>query len=452
GKRVAVLFSGGPAAGGHNVLCGMLAALGVRNTLLGVYQGPKGLIKGDLFEIAALDEIQNMGGFNYLGSDRTKIKTDEQFDQVRETVKKHRLDGIVIIGGDDSNTNAAVLAEKLYGECVVVGVPKTIDGDLQVGKLLPISFGFDTATKIYAELVGNILQDAPSSLKYWHFVKLMGRAASQVALEVALQTHPPITLISEEIQCKNMSLQDIITGIAETVIKRAAHNLPYGVVLVPEGLIEFIPEFKSMIAELNDIIAEYDKDLEPLRTTQKLAFLEAKLSDHSGRLMASLPESVKNRLVLDRDSHGNLQVSHIPTEELLIEMVGIKVQEIKNHPDLFFGAGKMDVDAAGQAQVQKFKFNPVSHFFGYEGRCGLPTVFDATFTYNLGLVAASLVLGGHTGYMASLTDLDAGGTPLALPLTRLLSIERRNGKSEWVIQKALVSVDAPAFRYFAKRR
>jgi diphosphate-dependent phosphofructokinase len=421
GKRVAVLFSGGPAAGGHNVVAGLKAILGKNNTLLGVKAGPKGLLEGALFDITetAVKRILNTGGFDFLGSDRTKIKTDEQFQQVKDVCKKNKLDAIVIIGGDDSNTNAAVLADQLYPQVQVIGVPKTIDGDLQVGELLPISFGFDTATKIYAEMVGNILQDTPSSRKYWHFVKLMGRAASHVALEVALQTRPAVCLISEEIAEKRSSLYEIIDGIAQTVVARAKKKINHGVVLIPEGIVEFIPEMNGLISELNDALVHHGpKDV------------VAHISEDSAQLFRSLPVYIQEMLLAERDSHGNLQVSLIPTERLIIDMVARRVKEID--PNV--------------------KFNTLNHFFGYEGRCGAPSLFDAAYTYNLGLVAGSLILDGKTGYMAALTDLDCGGKVLGIPLTGLINIEHRHGKDEMVIEKALVKTSSPAFKFFATRR
>ena len=375
GKRVAVLFSGGPAAGGHNVVCGLKRILGAGNTLFGVKAGPKGLLKGSLFEItdANVDFILNTGGFDFLGSDRTKIKSDEQFAQVRETCIKHNLDAIVVVGGDDSNTNAAVLAESLFtgvkadGSGVqVIGVPKTIDGDLQIGDLLSISFGFDTATRIYSEMVGNILQDTSSSLKYWHFVKLMGRSASHVALEVALQTKPAIALISEEIATKKQSLASIIDHIAQVVVNRSHQGMNYGVLLAPEGLIEFIPEMNAMIAELNDALAHHAAAFAELADNDaKAAFIGSKLGADNAALLESLPHYIVNMLLAERDSHGNLQVSLIPTEQLLIDMTKKRVKEI---------------DA-------KVPFAAHSHFLGYEGRCGAPTLFDAAYTYNLGLTA-----------------------------------------------------------------
>ncbi len=439
GKRVAVLFSGGPAAGGHNVVVGLKRALGAGNTLFGVKPGPKGLIKGNLFEItdADIDTVVNTGGFDFLGTDRTKIKTDAQFNEVKQTCIKHNLDAIVVIGGDDSNTNAAVLAEYLFkgvkadGSGVqVIGVPKTIDGDLQIGDLLPISFGFDTATKIYGEMVGNILQDTRSSLKYWHFIKLMGRSASHVTIEVALQTKPAVTIISEEVAEKKQSLAFIVDRIAQAVIARAAKGLTHGVVLVPEGLIEFIPEMNVLIAELNDVLAHHAEAFASEADADKTAFVMARLTPANATLLASLPAYVVRMLLADRDSHGNLQVSLIPTEQLLVDMVKARVKEID----------------------QGIPFGAHCHFLGYEGRCGAPTLFDAAYTYNLGLTAGSLILDGRTGYMATVTDLDKGGVPRAIPLTGLLNIERRHGKDEFVIEKALVKMDSPAMQYFASRR
>jgi pyrophosphate--fructose-6-phosphate 1-phosphotransferase len=439
GKRVAVLFSGGPAAGGHNVVAGIKKVLGKDNTLLGVKAGPKGLIEGKLFEITdeAVAQIVNTGGFDFLGSDRTKIKTDEQFASVRKTCVDNKLDAIVVIGGDDSNTNAAILAEILFsgvkadGSGVqVIGCPKTIDGDLQIGDLLPISFGFDTATRIYAELAGNILQDTPSSRKYWHFVKLMGRAASHVALEVALQVKPAIALISEEVAEKDMSLAEIVDNIASAVVTRSKKGINHGVVLVPEGLIEFIPEMNTLIEDISDKMAANAVEVNPLSIQDRVVFMPGKLTPAHSKLYHSLPGYIQEMLVADRDSHGNLQVSLIPTERLLIDMVAVRVKELD----------------------ESVKFASQNHFFGYEGRCGAPTLFDAAYTFNLGLTAGSLILSGKTGYIASITELNAGGFPVALPLTGLLNIERRHGKDEMVIEKALVKLDSPAFKYFESRR
>jgi len=414
-KRIGVLFSGGPAAGGHNVVAGLFDVLGPKNTLLGIKKGPKGLIQGDVFEITKdkVDAVRNLGGFDLLGSDRTKIKTPEQYQHVSDTVKKYRLDGIVVIGGDDSNTNAALLADHLKPQgCTVVGVPKTIDGDLQWGSALPISFGFDTATRIYAELVGNILQDTPSSRKYWHVVKLMGRSASHVTLEVALSTKPHVVLISEEIRDQLMT--DIIQTIAEAVVYRAKKGMHYGVLVFPEGLIDYVPELKKMISELN-----------AMPVAQAEAFSKESLA-----LFNSLPKDIQRQLLYERDSHGNIQFSQIPTEDWLIELTHSYLKE--HHQDI--------------------PFSTIKHFFGYEGRCGAPTLFDAAYTYNLGLCAGSLVLGGHTGHLASITAFDEGGIALGLPLQALIHHEIRQGKSEPVIKKALVDIQSPAFLYFKSRR
>ncbi len=460
GKRVAVLFSGGPAAGGHNVLAGLMAVLGSGNTLLGVKKGPKGLINGDLFEISneQIGEIINTGGFDFLGTDRTKVKTSEQFAKVKETALKNKLDGLIIIGGDDSNTNAAYIAEYFLREevnCSVVGIPKTIDGDMAVGKYLPISFGFDTATKVYSELAGNLTQDAASAVKYYHFVKLMGRTASKITLEVALQTKPAVTLISEEMAEKNMSLEDVVEYVSDLIVKRRIRGINHGVVLVPEGLIEFLPEMRTLIQELNFVLAEYERDIRDLPTLKnKQEYIYPLLTPQSAQLMASLPDEIEEMLILDRDDHGNVKVSQIETEKLLIEKIRYRMSQLKRHTDRFFGEGEGKI-AATTAQLEKFKaasFSTQSHFFGYEGRSAKPTAFDAAFTFNLGLAAGSLVLAEKTGYMASVTDFDKGGRVLALPISGLIACETRKGKEELVIAKDLVDTSSPAFKVFAQNR
>lgn len=460
GKRVAVLFSGGPAAGGHNVLAGLMAVLGSGNTLLGIKKGPKGLINGDLFEISneQIGEIINTGGFDFLGTDRTKVKTSEQFAKVKETALKNKLDGLIIIGGDDSNTNAAYIAEYFLREevnCSVVGIPKTIDGDMAVGKYLPISFGFDTATKVYSELAGNLTQDAASAVKYYHFVKLMGRTASKITLEVALQTKPAVTLISEEMAEKNMSLEDVVEYVSDIIVKRRIRGINHGVVLVPEGLIEFLPEMRTLIQELNVVLAEYERDIRDLPTLKnKQEYIYPLLTPQSAQLMASLPDEIEEMLILDRDDHGNVKVSQIETEKLLIEKIRYRMSQLKRHTDRFFGEGEGKI-AATTAQLEKFKaasFSTQSHFFGYEGRSAKPTAFDAAFTFNLGLAAGSLVLAGKTGYMASVTDFDKGGRVLALPISGLIACETRKGKEELVIAKDLVDTSSPAFKVFAQNR
>lgn len=439
GKRVAVLFSGGPAAGGHNVVAGLKQILGPANTLLGVKAGPKGLLKGNMFEITdeQVTQIMNTGGFDFLGTDRTKIEKPDDIDRVRNVCRDQNIDAIVIIGGDDSNTNAALLAEKLFSDVKedgsgvqVIGVPKTIDGDLQIGDELPISFGFDTATKIYAEKVGNLLRDTASSLKYWHFVRLMGRSASHVTLEVALQTHPTITLISEEVRERDVPLSEIVDIIARTIIERARKGLNYGVILVPEGLIEFIPGFTTMIDDLNDKMSQFKDDLSGRNIREQLLFIYSKLTQGHGELLESLPDSIKYMLMADRDEHGNLPVSRIETEAMLSNAVKARLQELDG----------------------SVKFESLNHFFGYEARCGASTLFDSSYTYNLGATAGSLIMDGRTGYMASLTDLDKGAKPLGIPIASLLDIEMRKGKPAKVIEKALVKLDSPAFLYLQSRR
>jgi pyrophosphate--fructose-6-phosphate 1-phosphotransferase len=460
GKRVAVLFSGGPAAGGHNVLAGLKAVLGQNNTLLGVRKGPKGLLNGDVFEVAGkqLESILNTGGFDFLGTDRTKIKSAQQFEKVKETVLKNRLDGLVIVGGDDSNTNAAFIAEYLEREgvsCSVIGIPKTIDGDMAVGKHLPISFGFDTASKIYSELVGNLTQDAASAVKYWHFVKLMGRTASKITLEVALQTKPAVALISEEVAENNMSLEGIVEYIVNIITERRLKGINHGVALVPEGLVEFIPEMRTLIKELNRVLAEYETDIRDLPTMKnKKEFIYPLLSPQSAQLMASLPEEIEEMLILDRDEHGNVKVSQIETEKLLIDKIRYRVSEIKRHPDKFFGEGEGKLKATPEQieRIKRLSLSTLSHFLGYEGRSGKPTLFDAAFAFNLGLTAGSLVLAGKTGYMAAVNDFETGGRALALPLSGLITTEERKGKAEEVIEKSLVILDSPSFKTFAANR
>lgn len=443
--NVAVFFSGGPAAGGHNVIVGLKEILR-GHRVYGVKAGPKGLLAGALFEIHTVDEIRNTGGFDFLGSDRTKITTEAQFAQVREVVKTYALDGIVVVGGDDSNTNAAFLAEALADlKCSVVGVPKTIDGDLQVGSFVPISFGFDTATRIYAELVGNILKDTPSSRKYWHFVKLMGRSASHIALEVALQTQPMITLISEEIAQKKQTLDAIVTDMAKIVALRAAQGKAYGVILIPEGVIEFIPDLTYLIGELNEAMGKLTDQAALI--SQRKAYVLERLSDASKQVFVSLPSVIQEKLLMDRDSHGNLQVSQIPSEELFISAIAAKISEIQKAPEHFFSCTPDE-----SARIRTFSFAALNHFFGYEGRCGAPSRFDAEYTYNLGLAAGTAILQGLSGYMVGIKDLDKGGRAVAIPLLSLIHEERRHGKTSFVIKKALVELDSPAFQYFAQER
>ena len=403
--------------------------------------GPEGLIKHDYKELTAelIDEYRNTGGFDIIGSGRTKLEEKEQFDKGLEILKKLDIRALVIIGGDDSNTNAAVLAEyyKSIGAPVqVIGCPKTIDGDLK-NEQIETSFGFDTATKVYAEVIGNVQRDCFSARKYWHFIKLMGRSASHIALECALQVQPNVAIISEEVEAKNLTLDDVVTSIAEVVAQRAAKGWNFGTVLIPEGLIEFIPAIKSLIAELNDFLAHHEAEFRAVATDEQRAFIISKLSEANSKLYASLPSSVARQLTLDRDPHGNVQVSLIETEKLLAQMVGSKLAEWKEE-------GRYSG-----------KFASLTHFFGYEGRCSMPSNFDADYCYALGRTAACLIASGVTGYMSSVQNLTApahewiaGG----IPTTMMMNMERRHGEMKPVIQKALVDLKGKPFAYFAAHR
>ncbi|MCX7697994.1 MAG: diphosphate--fructose-6-phosphate 1-phosphotransferase [Candidatus Goldbacteria bacterium] len=440
-----VVLSGGQAAGGHNVICGIFDALKKANKksrLLGFLGGPSGIIEGKMKELTKdiIDKYRNTGGFDIIGSGRTKIETDEQFQKTKETVIKNKIDALVIIGGDDSNTNAALLAEYFVKEKVntqVIGIPKTIDGDLK-NEEIETSFGFDTAVKIYAELTGNICRDVLSAKKYWHFIRLMGRSASHITLEVALQTHPNIALIGEEVFENKWTLSNIVDFICDAIVKRADAGKNYGVILVPEGLIEFIPEFKELIKNLNEIMAKNEKDLNQIESAKdKKEFIYTKLPENLINLMKSLPDEISSQLILDRDPHGNVVVSQIETEKLLIEMVQKKLKEMKKQG------------------TYKGKFSAISHFFGYEGRCGFPSNFDANYTYALGFNAVLLILSGFTSYMSTIKNLTAlpskwiaGGTPL----TMMMNIERRKGEDKPVIRKALVDLKGKPFKAFSKIR
>jgi len=459
GKRVLVLFSGGPAAGGNNVIVGLFKALGRGNQLYGVKAGPGGLLKGDTFEVTECDvrQIHNLGGFDFLGSDRTKIEDLKQFEKVKQVCRDQKIDAIVVIGGDDSNTNAAFLAEDLFsgvhedGAGVqVIGVPKTIDGDLQVPGYLPISFGFDTATKIYSEMVGNIAQDTPSSRKYYHFIKIMGRSASHVALAVALKVRPSMTFISEEVAARGITVERIAEGIGYTIARRAERGIQHGIVIIPEGLIEFIPETRKLISELNSIIVSQAGSLTGKANDEKKAFISELLTPEARRTLESLPEEFRDMLLLDRDEHGNLPVSQIQTEKLLIQLTAEKIKDMQNHPEKYKFFKRFTPEEF--AAFKKFKFAPLAHFLGYEGRCGAPSKFDMSYTLNLGLTAGSLILAGKTGYMASVNDLDSGGTPTAIPLTGLLTVERRGNREKIVIKKALVDLDAKSFQHLKSFR
>ena len=442
--NVGVILSGGQAPGGHNVIAGLfdgIKRIHPDSRLYGFLMGPEGLIKHDYKELTSelIDEYRNTGGFDIIGSGRTKLEEKEQFDKGLEILKKLDIRALVIIGGDDSNTNAAVLAEyyKSIGAPVqVIGCPKTIDGDLK-NEQIETSFGFDTATKVYAEVIGNVQRDCFSARKYWHFIKLMGRSASHIALECALQVQPNVAIISEEVEAKNLTLDDVVTSIAEVVAQRAAKGWNFGTVLIPEGLIEFIPAIKSLIAELNDFLAHHEAEFRAVATDEQRAFIISKLSEANSKLYASLPSSVARQLTLDRDPHGNVQVSLIETEKLLAQMVGSKLAEWKEE-------GRYSG-----------KFASLTHFFGYEGRCSMPSNFDADYCYALGRTAACLIASGVTGYMSSVQNLTApahewiaGG----IPTTMMMNMERRHGEMKPVIQKALVDLKGKPFAYFAAHR
>lgn len=442
---VGAILSGGPAAGGHNVIAGLFDALKKANPaskLLGFKGGPSGLIDGNYIELTSeiIDQYRNTGGFDIIGSGRTKIETQEQLEKSFENAKKLNLDALVVIGGDDSNTNAALLSEYFIqkgAKLTVVGVPKTIDGDLK-NEWIETSFGFDTATKVYSELIGNICRDAASGRKYWHFIKLMGRSASHIALECAFQTRPNVALISEEVEAKQMSLAQIVEIIANAIAARATKGENFGVVIVPEGLIEFIPEIKALIAQINDIIASAGSKYESLpKGEAQREFILSHLSAESAKLFSNLPESIQTQLCWDRDPHGNVQVSRIETEKLLVEMTSRKLKEMA---------------AAG---VYKGKFDYQTHFFGYEGRCAFPSNFDADYCYSLGYDACLLILHGLTGYIAAIRNLAAQPKewlPGGIPIVSMMDIERRYGKEKPVIKKALIDIEGKPFKAFAAVR
>ena len=443
--NVAVILSGGQAPGGHNVIAGLfdgLKSLNPESRLYGFKGGPSGLTDNKYIEITAdfLAAYRNTGGFDMIGSGRTKLETPEQFEKAEVNCKALGITAIVIIGGDDSNTNACLLAEYYKAKnagIIVVGCPKTIDGDLK-NAYIETSFGFDTASKVYSELIGNIERDANSAKKYWHFIKLMGRSASHIALECGLKTHANVTLVSEEVEAKKMSTDEVVTIIADSVAKRAANGDNFGVALIPEGLIEFIPDFKSLIAELNDLLAKEGEAYAALASNdEKAAFISSRLSTGSGAVFATLPMEIKMQLTMDRDPHGNVQVSRIETEKLLVELVKNKL-----------AAWKKDGKYAG-------KFSAQTHFFGYEGRCSMPSNFDADYCYSLGYNAASIISTGKTGYMSSVRNLTEPADKWiagAIPLTAMMNMERRHGEDKPVIKKALVELDGAPFRELAKNR
>jgi len=442
--NVGVILSGGQAPGGHNVISGLfdeVKKLHPNNRLYGFLMGPGGLVDHNYIEIteAFLADYRNTGGFDMIGSGRTKLEKTEQFEKGLEIIRKLDIKAIVIIGGDDSNTNACVLAEyyaaKKYG-VQVIGCPKTIDGDLKNAQI-ETSFGFDTATKTYSELIGNIERDCNSARKYWHFIKLMGRSASHIALECALQTQPNVCLISEEIEAKDLTLNDIVEQIATVVAHRASAGNNFGVVLIPEGLIEFIPAIGRLIQELNDLLAAHGSEYKDLKPAEQRAYILSHLSDANRATFETLPEGVARQLSLDRDPHGNVQVSLIETEKLISDMV----------------AAKLAVWAKEGKYVGKFA--ALHHFFGYEGRCAMPSNFDADYCYALGCSAAQLIANGRTGYMAIVKNTiaktdewKAGG----VPITMMMNMERRNGEMKPVIRKALVELDGKPFKAFAAQR
>ncbi len=438
---VVVILSGGQAPGGHNVITGLYDALknaNRDNVLLGFKGGPSGLLEDDYIEFTDefINEYRNTGGFDIIGSGRTKLETVEQFKVVSEVAKKHGLNAIVIIGGDDSNTNAAVLAEYMAATksgVQVIGCPKTIDGDLK-NDVIEVSFGFDTACKTYSELIGNIERDANSAKKYWHFIKVMGRSASHIALECALECQPNICLVGEEVEAKNQSMMDIVRYIADVVETRSAKGWNYGVAIVPEGLIEFIPEVKVLIAEINELLAVRADDYAVLGSWEdQFGFVVSNLTANSANVFRTLPVDIQHQLLMDRDPHGNVQVSRIETEKLLITMVA---KELKD-------------------RGSKAKFSAINHFFGYEGRCAFPSNFDADYCYSLGYNAFLLISNGLTGYMSTVTNLSAGPANWeagGIPITKMMNLERRHGEYKPVIRKALVSLDGAPFRYFEAHR
>ena len=442
--NVGIILSGGQAPGGHNVISGLfdeVKKLNPDNKLYGFLMGPGGLVDHQYIEITEelLADYRNTGGFDLIGSGRTKLEKEEQFEKGLEVIRQLNINAIVIIGGDDSNTNACVLAEyyaaKNYG-VQVIGCPKTIDGDLKNSQI-ETSFGFDTATKTYSEVIGNIERDCNSARKYWHFIKLMGRSASHIALECALQTQPNICLISEEIEAKDQTLNDIVENIAEVVAHRASQGNNFGVVLIPEGLVEFIPAIGRLIQELNDLLAAHGADYADLDKDAQRAYILSHLTLENKATFETLPEGVARQLSLDRDPHGNVQVSLIETEKLISEMVGAKLAQWKKE-------GKYTG-----------KFSALHHFFGYEGRCAAPSNFDADYCYALGTSAALLIASGKTGYMAIVKnttaktdDWKAGG----VPITMMMNMEKRNGEMKPVIRKALVELDGKPFKIFVEQR
>jgi pyrophosphate--fructose-6-phosphate 1-phosphotransferase len=443
--NVGVVLSGGQAPGGHNVISGLYDAIKAANKdskLIGFLGGPSGILENRTKEFTDdfIDEYRNTGGFDIIGSGRTKLESEAQFAVCADVCHRHDISALVIIGGDDSNTNAAVLAEYFLqtdAGIAVVGCPKTIDGDLK-NEFIEISFGFDTATKTYSELIGNLMRDANSSKKYWHFIKLMGRSASHIALECALQTQPNACLISEEIEANGTSLLEIVDYLADIIAKRAEKGLDYGIILIPEGVVEFIPEVKALISELNTLLAKEAEAYGELTSWEdQYSFVAERLGKQTAQAFASLPVDIQKQLLMDRDPHGNVQVSRIETEKMLIQMVDTRLAAMK------------------KVGSYKGKFTGLNHFFGYEGRCAFPSNFDADYCYSLGYNAYLLLANGCSGYLSSVTNLTAKANEWqagGIPITMMMNMERRHGEMKPVIKKALVELDGAPFTYFADHR
>jgi pyrophosphate--fructose-6-phosphate 1-phosphotransferase len=443
--NVGVVLSGGQAPGGHNVIAGLFDALKAaspENKLYGFLGGPSGVVDSKYVEITKelVAEYRNTGGFDMIASGRTKLEKEDQFAQCHEGLKKLNVSALVIVGGDDSNTNAALLAEYFERnkyDIQVIGVPKTIDGDLK-NKWVEASFGFDTCSKVYSELIGNLQRDANSARKYWHFIRLMGRSASHIALECGLQTQPNVCLISEEVAEKRMSLHDVVDVILNVILQRSQAGKNFGIALIPEGIIEFIPEMKRMIAALNDALVTHEQSFGELKSlAERIEFVMQELNEEDERVFAQLPMNIQEQLLEDRDPHGNVQVSKIETEKLLIQMVKKRLDHMKRTGDY------------------KGKFSPVAHFFGYEGRCCQPSNFDADYTYSLGYNACALILSGLTGYMSAISHTIQPAKewqPGGIPLTMMMNIERRHGKDKPVIKKALVELNERPFKTLDKNR
>jgi len=437
---VGVILSGGQAPGGHNVISGLfdgLKTLNPNNKLYGFLGGPSGLVEHQYIELTeeVVKEYRNTGGFDIIGSGRTKLEEEAQYEDGAEICKKLGINAVVVIGGDDSNTNACVLAEYYLQKKTgiqVIGCPKTIDGDLK-NEMIETSFGFDTACKVYSELIGNIQRDANSAKKYWHFIRLMGRSASHITLECALQSQPNMCIVSEEVEANNMTLNEVVDDIVKVIVNRANHGLNFGTILIPEGLIEFIPAMKTLIAELNDLLAHNDDFVALSTDEEKRQYVKGMLSPVSSDIYRSLPKGIAKQLTMDRDPHGNVQVSLIETEKLLIEMVAKRLAQLK-------AEGKY-----------KGKFSAINHFFGYEGRCAIPSNFDADYTYSLGYTASILISEGKTGYMSSVRNLTAPASEWiagGVPITTMMNMEKRHGAMKPVIQKALVRLDGAPFQFF----